>query len=145
MSCWGVAESLAGIVRNMPEMSHKITIIRKNKDKDIVSPEDINYVYYLQTHSNINPLKNTADLYNDFDEVVQGLSEEKVVDEAGRYLHCGDCYKCGNCFIRCPEATIYIDEEKCLRIDYDCCKGCGICFYECSCSAIKLEFKEVVY
>ncbi len=120
-------------------------IIRKNKDKDIVSPEDINYVYYLQTHSSINPLKKTADLYNDFDEVVQGLSEEKVVDEAKRCLHCGDCYKCGNCFIRCPEATIYIDEKKCLRIDYDRCKGCGICFYECPCSAIKLEFKEVVY
>ncbi|MEF9475762.1 MAG: 4Fe-4S binding protein [Candidatus Mariimomonas ferrooxydans] len=30
-------------------------------------------------------------------------------------------------------------------MDYDRCKGCGICFHECPCSAIKLKFKEVDY
>jgi len=116
-------------------------IIRKKKDEDIVSPEDINYVYYPQTHRNYNPLKKISDLHNDFSEVGQELSEKKIVDEARRCLHCGDCYKCGNCLIRCPEATIYLDKEKCLTIDYDHCKGCSICFQECPCSAIKLKFE----
>jgi NADPH-dependent glutamate synthase beta subunit-like oxidoreductase len=119
------------------------SIIRKDEE-DIVWPDDINYVYYLQTYSNRNSIEKTADLYNDFSEVVQGLSEESVVGEAHRCLHCGDCYKCGNCFNQCPEATIYLDEEKRLRIDYDHCKGCGICFQECPCSAIRLKLDDVV-
>jgi Pyruvate/2-oxoacid:ferredoxin oxidoreductase delta subunit len=81
-------------------------------------------------------------LHNDVSEVVEGLSAEEVVDEAQRCLHCGDCYKCGNCFIRCPEATIYLDQDKCLKIDYEHCKGCGICFQECPCSAIKIKLDE---
>lgn len=116
--------------------------IRKNKDEDIVSPEDLNYVYYLRSSSHINPFKQIADLHNDLSEVVEGLSAEEVVDEAQRCLHCGDCYKCGNCFIRCPEATIYLDQDKCLKIDYEHCKGCGICFQECPCSAIKLKSEQ---
>ena len=115
-------------------------LIRKDKDEDIVSPEDLNYVYYLPSSSNINPFRQLADLHNDLSEVVEGLSAEEVVDEAQRCLHCGECYECGNCFIRCPEATIYLDQDKCLKIDYEHCKGCGICFQECPCSAIKLKY-----
>ena len=118
--------------------------IREDKDEDIVSPEDINYVYYLPTERNRNPEKKIADLYDDLGEVVEGLSKEKVVEEANRCLHCGDCYNCGNCFLRCPEATIHVDENECLIIDYEHCKGCGICFLECPCSAIKIKLDEVV-
>ncbi|UCH66891.1 MAG: 4Fe-4S binding protein, partial [Ignavibacterium sp.] len=32
-----------------------------------------------------------------------------------------------------------------LRIDYDYCKGCGICAYECPCSAINVQLSEVVH
>jgi pyruvate ferredoxin oxidoreductase delta subunit len=38
------------------------------------------------------------------------------------------CVKCGKCWMYCPEAAISGDD---YAIDYDYCKGCGICAKEC--------------
>ena len=111
---------------------------------DIVVPEDLNFAYYLPTPRTQNPVKKSANLLNDFEEVVKGLTETEVLIESKRCLHCGDCYSCGNCYNYCPDAAIYIDEDDRLRIDYDYCKGCGICAYECPCSAINIQLSEVV-
>ena len=42
------------------------------------------------------------------------------------------CNKCLLCWIYCPEACISKD----IRIDYDYCKGCGICAEECPAKAV---------
>jgi 2-oxoacid:acceptor oxidoreductase delta subunit (pyruvate/2-ketoisovalerate family) len=45
-----------------------------------------------------------------------------------------DCIKCGTCEMFCPAnvMTVYKDgREACVEIDYDYCKGCGICVNEC--------------
>jgi pyruvate ferredoxin oxidoreductase delta subunit len=44
------------------------------------------------------------------------------------------CKKCGNCTLYCPEACI----DKNYDIDYDYCKGCGICANECLSKSIKM-------
>ena len=133
-----VAEEVDSFLRSKP-YSHEETI------SDIVVPADINFTYYLPTPRTQNPVKKPATLYNDFEEVVKGLTESEVIIESKRCLHCGDCYSCGNCFNYCPDAAIYIDEENRLRIDYDYCKGCGICAHECPCSAINIKLEEAVY
>lgn len=111
-------------------------------DTDIVTPEDINYAYYIRTPSHKNVQNTEGDLFNNYDEVIEGIAEEKIVAEASRCFHCGDCYNCGNCINYCPDAAIHLDEDNRLRIDYDFCKGCGICFQECPSSAIELKFEE---
>jgi len=51
------------------------------------------------------------------------------------------CVLCMRCFLVCPDGVIDKSGEK-LEIDYDFCKGCGVCAYECKVKAISME-KEV--
>lgn len=132
-----VAEEVNAFFRGEP-YSHEET------EKDIVIPAELNFAYYLPTSRTQNPVKKSRDFYNDFDEVIKGLTESEILIESKRCLHCGDCFSCGNCYNYCPDAAIFIDEENRLRIDYDYCKGCGICAQECPCSAINFQMNEVV-
>ena len=110
---------------------------------EVVLPKDINYTYYLPTPRHQTPLHHPDHFHNDFTEVKKDMDEMDIVAETERCLHCGDCYLCGNCFNYCPDAAIHIDEKGRLRIDYDYCKGCGICVQECPCSAIDYKLSEV--
>lgn len=47
------------------------------------------------------------------------------------------CVNCLRCYLLCPEGTVYRDGES-LAIDYDFCKGCGICAHECKPRAIEM-------
>ena len=74
-----------------------------------------------------------------FDEVVAGLTEENALYEARRCLSCGNCFECDNCFGVCPDnAVIKLGPGNRFRIDYDYCKGCGLCAAECPCGAIEM-------
>lgn len=42
------------------------------------------------------------------------------------------CVQCMICWVYCPDSAIMINEEgKVSGIDYEHCKGCGICAQEC--------------
>ena len=42
------------------------------------------------------------------------------------------CIQCMLCWIYCPDAAIKVNAEgKVCGVDYDHCKGCGICAQEC--------------
>ena len=50
------------------------------------------------------------------------------------------CKSCLKCYLYCPDGTIFKQSEgKGVQIDYDFCKGCGICAKICPFSAIKME------
>jgi pyruvate ferredoxin oxidoreductase delta subunit len=51
------------------------------------------------------------------------------------------CIRCLLCWIYCPDGVIG-KEEKELSIDYDYCKGCGICASECPKRAISMIKEE---
>ncbi|HHJ81282.1 MAG TPA: FAD-dependent oxidoreductase [Candidatus Tenderia electrophaga] len=74
----------------------------------------------------------------DFSEVVSGLADAVAVPEAKRCLSCGVCFECDNCWHFCPDAAV-IKNETAYEIDYDYCKGCGICAQECPCGHIDME------
>ncbi len=48
------------------------------------------------------------------------------------------CNECLLCWIYCPEACM----TKKLEINYDYCKGCGICAVECPRNAIQMVKEE---
>ncbi len=50
------------------------------------------------------------------------------------------CIKCWRCWIFCPEASIAKNELP--TIDYEYCKGCGVCAHECPVNAIEMRREE---
>lgn len=74
-----------------------------------------------------------------FEEIVTGLDAAHAVFEARRCMSCGSCFECDNCFGMCPDdAIIKLGEGLKYEIDYDYCKGCGICAAECPCGSIDM-------
>ncbi len=53
-------------------------------------------------------------------------------------LDLSKCSKCLRCWISCPDACIKRADDDSISIDYDYCKGCGICANECPTSAISM-------
>ena len=41
------------------------------------------------------------------------------------------CAHCLICWVFCPDSAIKVEGGKMVGIDYDHCKGCGICAREC--------------
>jgi len=79
-----------------------------------------------------------------FEEVVSGLEEGNALFEARRCLSCGNCFSCDNCYGVCPDNAVIklgAPGER-YEIDYDYCKGCGICVEECPCGAIEMVPEE---
>lgn len=48
------------------------------------------------------------------------------------------CVKCLLCWVYCPEPAIYRHEDNSVEIDYNFCKGCGICENVCPTKAITM-------
>ncbi|KAA3623300.1 MAG: FAD-binding protein [Bacteroidetes bacterium] len=106
---------------------------------EVVLPDDINFAYYLPSARHDNKVYYPKDFYENFTEVVAPLKAEQITNEASRCLSCGDCFNCYNCFNYCPDAAVHVDDHGRMRIDYDYCKGCGICVTECPCSSMNFS------
>jgi pyruvate ferredoxin oxidoreductase delta subunit len=44
----------------------------------------------------------------------------------------GKCVCCYACWVNCPDSSILIVDGRAAGIDYEHCKGCGICATACS-------------
>jgi 2-oxoacid:acceptor oxidoreductase delta subunit (pyruvate/2-ketoisovalerate family) len=100
----------------------------------------INTWYYSDAPRTVQEKLQLARRQSTFDEVVGGLDESNALYEARRCLSCGNCFSCDNCFGVCPDnAVLKVDGVgHGYAIDYDFCKGCGICAAECPCGAIEM-------
>jgi len=47
------------------------------------------------------------------------------------------CTGCLKCYLLCPEGVIFKKDGK-VAIEFDFCKGCGICAHECKFDAIQM-------
>lgn len=75
--------------------------------------------------------------------VKQGFTEETAVREAQRCLGDVRCEYCDLCRLFCPDLAITRNGNKGqIEIDYDFCKGCGICAAVCPKGAIKIVLEE---
>ncbi|MCK4330187.1 4Fe-4S binding protein [candidate division WOR-3 bacterium] len=50
-----------------------------------------------------------------------------------------NCKNCLLCYINCPDGAILIEDNEMIGIDYDYCKGCGICQKVCTANAIEMK------
>jgi pyruvate ferredoxin oxidoreductase delta subunit len=48
------------------------------------------------------------------------------------------CTHCMLCWMHCPDSSIVVKDGKMTGIDYDHCKGCGICAIECRFKALEM-------
>ncbi|MGE5636302.1 MAG: NAD(P)-binding protein, partial [Nocardioidaceae bacterium] len=105
----------------------------------------LNTWYYSDAPRMERPMLDMIRRQGTFDEVVRSLDEDNALFEARRCLSCGNCFSCDNCYGVCPDnAVIKLGEpgEK-YAIDYDFCKGCGLCAAECPCGAIKMVPEDI--
>ncbi len=47
------------------------------------------------------------------------------------------CTNCMMCWVVCPDSSIKVADEAMTGIDYDHCKGCGVCVHECRFGALE--------
>jgi 2-oxoacid:acceptor oxidoreductase delta subunit (pyruvate/2-ketoisovalerate family) len=101
--------------------------------------ERLNTWYYEDAPATVRPMLDAARRIDSFTEVQGGLDETSALYEARRCLSCGNCFECDNCYGVCPDnAVIKLGPGKRFAIDYDYCKGCGLCAAECPCGAIDM-------
>jgi 2-oxoacid:acceptor oxidoreductase delta subunit (pyruvate/2-ketoisovalerate family) len=107
---------------------------------ELVDFELLNTWYYADAPRSVQPQLELARRPSTFEEVTGGLDESTALYEARRCLSCGNCFSCDNCYGVCPDnAVIKLGKPgEPYAIDYDYCKGCGICAAECPCGAIAM-------
>ena len=55
--------------------------------------------------------------------------------------HDEKCIQCMRCWIFCTDSSIRVKDGKVVGIDYDHCKGCGICAEECPKKVVAITMK----
>lgn len=104
----------------------------------------LNTWYFSDAPAVVQPALETARRTSTFDEVTGGLDESSALFEARRCMSCGNCFECHNCFGMCPDnAIVKLGPGLRFAIDYDYCKGCGICVAECPAGAITMVPEDI--
>jgi 2-oxoacid:acceptor oxidoreductase delta subunit (pyruvate/2-ketoisovalerate family) len=112
----------------------------KTDPDTVVTGDRIVYDYFRQTqpvHKAIVPADRRK---GSFEPYESGFDDAQALQEARRCLHCGRCTECDNCLVFCPDLSVRKKHGDGFgyRVDYDYCKGCGICFTECPRHAISM-------
>lgn len=134
-------------------MEDYINLIKKEKRNEktppikhtVVSFNELNPVYFQNNFPSAPPAKPVSERFNfnPLSEVYQTLDEENTKYEISRCFHCGRCIACDNCYIYCPDISVKNDGGT-YEIDYDYCKGCGVCVTECPRAAMEITEEETV-
>ncbi len=91
---------------------------------------------------------NRDDVLGNFNERMQGLTEEEAVAEADRCMSCGMCFECDNCIIYCPQDAVHRVKKsertmgRYVYTDYTRCIGCHICAEVCPTGYIDMALGE---
>ena len=105
---------------------------------EIADAGRLNTWYYADAERTHRPELEKVRRQDNFEEVVQSLSQRNALYEARRCMSCGNCFECDNCFGVCPDNAVIKLGDGTYEFNYDFCKGCGICVRECPCGAIDM-------
>ncbi|HEX5295865.1 MAG TPA: NAD(P)-binding protein [Streptosporangiaceae bacterium] len=109
---------------------------------ELASFGGLNTWYYSDAPHAVRPRLEAARRIGTFDEVTGGLDAATALYEARRCMSCGNCFGCDNCYGVCPDNAVVKLADGQYEIDYDYCKGCGLCAVECPCGAIEMRPEE---
>ena len=92
----------------------------------------------------------------DATEIVYRKSEERTYSNFNSYtatvaswrvekpiFNIDVCIDCQNCWVWCPDTSILSRDKQMLGIDYDHCKGCGVCAEVCPVSYTHLTLPTI--
>jgi 2-oxoacid:acceptor oxidoreductase delta subunit (pyruvate/2-ketoisovalerate family) len=120
------------------------TVYQPEAKHPLASFEKLNTWYYSDAGKTVQPLLNELRRRTTFEEVVGGLTEENALFEARRCMSCGNCFECDNCFGVCPDnAIVKLGPGKRFSVNYDYCKGCGVCAAECPSGSIEMVPEDI--
>lgn len=108
-------------------------------EPQVVAYEEINLDYFEPAARQAMPCRQITERLGGFVEVVLGYTEAATLTEAQRCFSCGVCNHCDTCWLFCPDVAIAKLDHRDYLINYDYCKGCGVCVEECPRSAISME------
>jgi len=112
----------------------------KLRNPHVVAFEELNMDYFEPAKRLGESKSAVKDRIKGFREVISTLSKGDALDEAERCFNCGSCNECEICYVFCPDLSILKSGGNFShQVDYDYCKGCGICFTECPRGAISLK------
>ena len=80
------------------------------------------------------PVENVAKVrpedrpYSDFNSYIATVASWRVIKPVYNRDICIDCQ---NCWVWCPDTSIISRDKQMIGIDYDHCKGCGVCVEVC--------------
>jgi NADPH-dependent glutamate synthase beta subunit-like oxidoreductase len=147
---------------DFPPIAEAVHAVPKDIDPAVVRFEDLNLAYFEELERTGQLQKPIEERLSGFEEVNLGFSEEEAQAEAERCFSCGTCNLCDTCFIFCPDVAItrlvappplsppHLGGMKGgwplarlngagYEVNYDYCKGCGVCAEECPRCAISIE------
>ncbi|UCH20851.1 MAG: FAD-dependent oxidoreductase [Deltaproteobacteria bacterium] len=111
----------------------------------VLGSENIVFDYFKKA-SRVQPvIQDTDTRKQSFNPYRNTFDPEAAGREALRCMHCGRCTECDNCLIFCPDMSVLVKGRNRFgyAIDYDYCKGCGICFTECPRHAITMIDEDI--
>jgi len=113
---------------------------RSDRNPHVVTYDEINADYFQFDPRVKQPRLLKEERARTFGEVSLKISANLAIRETERCFNCGLCNQCDNCYLFCPDLAVEKDSEPLgRRIDYEYCKGCGICVVECPRNALILE------
>jgi len=113
---------------------------RRLRSSHIVQPEEINTDYFQFEARVVQPRLLVEERTGSFNEIDMRISANLAIREASRCFNCGLCNQCDNCYIFCPDVAVIRGRNMEDRhINFDYCKGCGLCAAECPRNAVTLE------
>jgi NADPH-dependent glutamate synthase beta subunit-like oxidoreductase len=112
---------------------------RRQRNPHVVRYEEINTDHFQFSPRVIQPRLLRDERVRSFEEIDLKISAHLAMKESERCFNCGLCNQCDNCFIFCPDTSVIRDKDHQGRhINYDYCKGCGLCVVECPRNAMSL-------
>ncbi len=106
---------------------------------EVIRSDKLNTYYFEESAPANRPKLPTESrlVPNPLAEIHTPLTAQMASEQLARCMHCGHCTKCDNCLIYCPDISI---EKACdgYDIDFDFCKGCGVCVKECPRGAMEM-------
>jgi NADPH-dependent glutamate synthase beta subunit-like oxidoreductase len=112
---------------------------RAERSRHVVGYQEINVDYFRFLPRIVQPRLLKSERMRSFSETDLRISAALAMREADRCFNCGICNQCDNCRLFCPDlAVAHEPSPRGRAIDYDYCKGCGVCVVECPRNAMSL-------